>query len=67
LPEVTFETTIIDLTNAIVNALPFRNAWPDPWQDVYAKAIVDGDSENENDEQASPDRRSLDRGWRRSR
>jgi hypothetical protein len=56
LSEVAFETTILDLTNAIVNALPFRDAWSDPWQDLYTKAIVDSDSENESDEQASPAR-----------
>jgi hypothetical protein len=39
-----------------VNALPFRDAWPDPWQAVYARAMVDSDSANESDEQASPDR-----------
>jgi hypothetical protein len=56
LSEVTFETTILDLANTIVNAFPFRDAWPDSWQDVYAGAIVDSDSENESDEHVSPDR-----------
>jgi hypothetical protein len=26
-----------------------------PWQGMYARAIVDSDSENESDEQSSPD------------
>jgi hypothetical protein len=34
LSEVTFETIILDLMNAIVNACPFRDAWLDPWQEV---------------------------------
>jgi hypothetical protein len=37
--ERTFETTIVELTNAILNARVLRDAWPDPWQDADPEAI----------------------------
>jgi hypothetical protein len=44
-----FEATFVELTNTILSASLFRDAWPDPWQDVERELIGVGNSEHEFD------------------